>query len=274
MPKKLILSMKKIILTGIFINIILYSLSAQYTTLNAHSHNDYENDTPFWLAFNNHFGSIETDIWAIDGELLVAHYRSETKPERSLDSLYIQPIVRTFRQNKGKAWADNSSTFQLLIDLKTDVTPTLPMLIEKLNQYPDVFNPGKNKSAVHIVISGNRPDPSEFNMYPRFIYFDGLLNLNYDKKQLKRIPLYSENLKKFTSWNGTGDIPEKEKIRLQSVIDSVHSVNKKIRFWNAPDDVNAWSTFINMGIDYINTDHINMLADYLNKRSKNIKSSY
>jgi alkaline phosphatase len=259
--------MKKIFLTGILFIIILFSLSGQYTTLNAHSHNDYENDPPFWLSFNNHFGSIEADIWAIDGELLVAHYKADTKPELTLDSLYIQPIVRSFRQNKGKAWPDKSSSFQLLIDLKTGVSPALPLLIEKLKQYPDVFNPGKNKSAVRIVISGNRPDPSEFRRYPNFIYFDGLLTLKYNKKQLNRIPLYSENLKKFTVWNGTGEIPQKDRIRLQNVIDSVHSLNKKIRFWNAPDDINAWDTFIDLGIDYINTDKIEKLADYLNKGS-------
>jgi alkaline phosphatase len=260
--------MKKIFLTGILFIIILFSLSGQYTTLNAHSHNDYENDPPFWLAFNNHFGSIEADIWAIDGELLVAHYKADTKPELTLDSLYIQPIVRSFRQNKGKAWPDKSSSFQLLIDLKTEVSPALPLLIEKLKQYPDVFNPGKNKSAVRIVISGHRPDPSEFRRYPNFIYFDGLLTLKYNKKQLTRIPLYSENLKKFTVWNGTGEMPEKDRIRLQSVIDSVHSLNKKIRFWNAPDDTTTWDTFIKMGIDYLNTDHIVKLTDYLNRRSR------
>ena len=260
--------MKRILLIELFLFSVILTLSAQYTTLNAHSHNDYANEIPFWLAFRNHFGSIEADIWAIDGELLVAHYKADTKPELTLDSLYIQPIVRTFRQNKGRAWADDPATFQLLIDLKTEVNLTLPLLIEKLSQYPDVFNPGKNKGAVHIVISGNRPDPSQFNFYPRFIYFDGLLNLNYNKKQLKRIPLYSENLKKFTAWNGTGDIPEKDKIRLQSVIDSIHAINKKIRFWNAPDDIGPWDTFMTMGIDYLNTDHIVKLADYLNNSSR------
>jgi len=260
--------MKKIFLTGIFFILILFSLSAQYTTLNAHSHNDYENDPPFWLAYSNHFGSIEADIWAIDGELLVAHYKSETKPERSLDSLYIQPIVKTFRQNKGKAWVDKSSTFQLLIDLKTEVEPTLSLLVEELKQYPDVFNHRKNKSAVRIVITGNRPEPAEFRNYPGFILFDGRLNQDYNKKQLKRIALYSENFRNFSTWDGTGNIMQGELVRLQHTIDSVHSINKKIRFWNSPDDVNAWNTFINMGIDYINTDHINLLADYLNKRLK------
>lgn len=254
--------MKKILLSIFILNVFVLS-SAQYTTLNAHSHNDYENNPPFWLAYNNHFGSVEADIWAVKGELYVAHYEKEIFRERTLDSLYIQPIVRIFRKNNGKAWKDNPFTFQLLIDIKTPTEPTLSILTDKLKQYPDVFNPLINKDAVRVVISGNRPEPSEFINYPDFIFFDGLLDREYDKEQLKRIPLFSANFRSFSLWNGTGYIIEKDMIRLQSTVDSVHSLNKKIRFWNSPDDMNTWGTFVKMGIDFINTDHIVKLAEYL-----------
>jgi alkaline phosphatase len=260
--------MKKIIIAAFLFYTVLFPVKAQYSTLNAHSHNDYVNDVPFWLAYNNHFGSIESDIWAVDNELLVAHSRADIRPQNRLDSLYIQPIVKMFRQNGGKAWIDNPSTFQLVIDLKTSTEPTLSLLIEKVKKYPDIFDPKVNKKAVRIVITGNRPDPSEFSKYPEYIFFDGILGVKYNEQQLKRIPLYSENLKKIISWNGEGVINEKEKIRLQSLIDSVHLLNKKIRFWNAPDDINAWNTFINMKTDYINTDHIIKLSEYLNSRAK------
>lgn len=255
--------MKKFIVPFLILISLPNQVYAQYSALNAHSHNDYENDPPFMLAYDNHFGSIEADIWAINGELFVAHYEKEILSSRTLDSLYIQPIVRIFRQNGGRAWKDNPKTFQLLIDLKTAVEPTLSLLIKKVIQYPDVFNPGINKNAVRIVITGNRPEPAEFKNYPGFIFFDGNLDQEYSKKQLKRVALYSANFKIFCSWNGTGDIVGKEKIRLESIIDSVHSVKKKIRFWNAPDDINSWNTFMKMKIDFINTDHIRELADHL-----------
>ena len=260
--------MKKILITILLLISALFSVKAQYSTFNAHSHNDYSNDIPFWLAYYNHFGSIEADIWAVEGELFVAHSKSEIRPEQTLDALYIQLIVKLVRHNKGKAWNDHSSTFQLLIDLKTAVEPTLSLLVEKLRKYPDVFDQHINENAICIVISGNRPEPSGFGNYPDYIYFDGLLNGNYSEQQQKRIALYSENLKRFTSWNGEGDITDKEKVRLKHVIDSIHALNKKIRFWNAPDAINAWKTFIDLGVDYINTDHINELSEYLNNRRK------
>ena len=60
-----------------------------------------------------------------------------------------------------------------------------------------------------------------------------------------------------------GEIAEKERTRLTQIVDSVHSISKKIRFWNCPDNEKAWSTYIKIGIDYLNTDHISSLPDIL-----------
>lgn len=255
--------MRKIYLTALFLTLINYYSAAQYTTANAHSHNDYRNTIPFWFAYYNHFGSVEADIWVVDNDLFVAHDRSDISPERTLDALYIQPIVKLFRYNGGKAWHDHPGGFQLLIDPKTAAVPALSLLIDKLKQYPDVFDPAVNSNAVKVVISGNRPDPDTFSSYPSFIFFDGLLNKKYDKEQLIRVPLYSENLRKFTMWDGKKEIPGQDLEELKQVIDSVHSIDKKIRFWNAPDNQNAWKILMELGVDYINTDKINELAGYL-----------
>ncbi len=124
--------MRKLLTSTFLILGLCIAVQAQYTTLNAHSHNDYSQKTPFFLAYNAHFGSIEADIWAIDGKLFVSHSRGAITPERTLDSLYIQPIIKYFKANNGKAWGDYNGAFQLLIDLKTGVIPTLPLLIDLL----------------------------------------------------------------------------------------------------------------------------------------------
>ncbi len=260
------LKMKKIIIT-VFLAVFAVGLTnAQYTSLNAHSHNDYEQDIPFLTAYNCHFGSIEADIWAEGDELFVAHNKSEIKPERTLDTLYIRPIAELFRTNKGHAWADHPGTFQLLIDLKTVAEPTLSLLVDKLSKYPEVFDPSYNENAVRIVISGNRPASSKFQEYPAFISFDGDLKLRYTAEERKRIAVFSTNLQNLISWTGEGKIPKGERRRMVQVIDSIHALGNKIRFWNAPDTPTAWQTLMNLRVDYINTDHIQALADYLQKR--------
>jgi alkaline phosphatase len=214
--------MKKI-LAGCYVFLCsLLAVQAQYTSLNAHSHNDYAQKTPFFLAYNAHFGSIEADIWAVNGELFVAHSKSEITTERTLDQLYLQPIAALFQNNNGQSWKDSKASFQLLIDLKTEVEPTLSLLIDKLKKYPTIFDATINKNAVRITITGNRPEPSLFKNYPGFIFFDGNVSLKYDPSELKRVAIYSENLAKFTSWKGLEPIPVVEERRLRQIIDSWH----------------------------------------------------
>jgi alkaline phosphatase len=258
--------MKKLFFSCIYILLIFIQINAQYTTLNAHSHNDYANDIPFWSAYYSHFGSIEADVWAVNGELFVAHEQTGIVPEKTLDALYIQPIVNIFKKNGGQAWGDFNGSFQLLVDLKSSAGLTLDILSKKIARYPEVFDPVVNKNAVRIIVTGNCPTPGEFKNYPDFIFFDGRRNQQYTHDQLKRVPLFSEDLRLFTKWNGKGNIIDQEHKQLKQFIDSVHQLGSKIRFWDSPDMINAWKTFINLGVDYINTDHIYKLADYLDKR--------
>jgi alkaline phosphatase len=255
--------MQKKLLSILVLICTTLATNAQYTSLNAHSHNDYEQKQPFYLAYNAHFGSIEADIWAVDGELYVAHNKSEISAERTLEMLYLKPISVLYKQNKGKAWGDSPDTFQLLIDLKTAVEPTLTLLTEKLKKYPELFDPSINKNAVRIVITGNRPNPSKFKDYPGFVFFDGNISQKYDASQLVRVGLYSENLANFTKWRGMESIPEKEELRLRHIIDSVHGIGKRIRFWNAPDTEASWKILMKLKVDFINTDHIPELANFL-----------
>lgn len=244
---------------------LCFSLNAQttYTTLNAHSHNDYEQKNPFFEAYNAHFGSIEADIWAVNGQLLVAHTKNELNAECSLDKLYIQPILTKFRENKGKAWNDFQGSFQLLIDLKTSYPETLPLLVAELKKYPEVFDQKVNPNAVKVVITGGTPPPAEFENYPKFIFFDGKLYQKYTASQRERIAMFSEDLHRYTAWNGSSAIPENDFKKLCSLVDSVHSLPCKIRFWDAPDTPESWQQFQNLKVDFINTDHIQQLKEYL-----------
>src|SRR5690625_6970792 len=64
-------------------------LSAQkvYTSANVHSHNDYEQELPFYQAYARGFGSIEADLWMVDDELYVAHDQSEIRSEEHTSEL-------------------------------------------------------------------------------------------------------------------------------------------------------------------------------------------
>ena len=229
-------------------------LSAQEVLI--HSHNDYRQTVPFYHAYTQKVASIEADIYATGkpGELLVAHDRVELPVAPTLDESYIQPIVKLFGQNNGRSWENSDNTLILLIDLKTPVDPTLDILIDKLKQFPEVFDPTVNPYAVRVVISGNRPAPEKFAQYLPVISFDGDKTM-YTPEQLERITMVSLNFANYSRWKGEGSMTEDELARVVKTINDVHALGKPIRFWGTPDGVTAWNTLHRLGVDYINTDH-------------------
>lgn len=256
--------MKHVVLLIFFLSLVATVKAQQaITSYSIHAHNDYVNRIPFYEAYRLGAGSIEADIFLRDGELYVAHEEESIKKGWTLDSMYLRPLQKIVVDRSSKT----ERPLQLLIDLKTEGEPTLNTLVKKLMSYPpEVF--AKNRS-LQIVISGNVPDPARWSVYPSFIFFDGRPNIVYSAEQLQRIGMISEDLKKYTEWNGKGLIVKPERDKITTVIASVHKQGKKFRFWGTPDQVNAWKTFITLGVDYIGTDRVDALAEYIRKRPSN-----
>lgn len=234
-----------------------FSQPVTYTTANAHSHNDYHQDAPFRTAYQHGFGSIEADIFLYRNELIVAHDTQELRLHHTLEEYYIKPVLACIRQNKGFVYADTTRQLQLLIDIKTDSIATLNSLIQLLRTYPVLTR----TSTLKWVISGNRPSPELFDSYPSFIWFDAELQKKYSTAAWSRIAMLSDNFARYSQWKGTGPLQEKE--LLLSVIRDARLHNKPARLWNAPDRVEAWQELIKLGVDFINTDYIASLDDFL-----------
>src|SRR5438046_8544345 len=93
----------------------------------AHSHNDYEQKRPLWDALDLGFCNIEPDIYLIDGQLLVAHELKQVRPDRTLVSLYLNPLRDRVRQNSGRVYR-NGPSITLLIDINSDAAKTYAAL--------------------------------------------------------------------------------------------------------------------------------------------------
>ena len=233
----------------------------------AHSHNDYIRDNPFFKAYGLGFGSIEVDLFLVDGVLYVAHDRADITPDRTFDKLYLEPILQRFKASQGESIYPQNGQLQLLIDPKTEGAAILQVLTQKLTPYRDLFDVRNNSNAVKIVISGNKPDPKEWSEYDDIFYFDGDFGVNYTTNQLRRIGLFSAPLSNYSNWTGTGQLSNPDKQRITGLVDSVHRLDKKIRFWAVPDTEHAWQQWLDIGIDYINTDKPEALSMFLGHRT-------
>src|SRR3954469_24628283 len=84
--------------------------------IDGHSHNDYLQPRPLFDALDHHMGSVEADIFLAGNELLVAHQPEATKPDRTLRTLYLDPLRELAKKRGGRIYPDRPLI--LLVDFK------------------------------------------------------------------------------------------------------------------------------------------------------------
>lgn len=241
---------------------LVISLSAQpvkYTIANIHAHNDYDHNIPFTQAYGLQLGSIEADVLWINDTLFVAHSAKELKRNVLFESSYLQKLEEGIKKNNGYAYADTSRILQLLIDVKTDSLQTLNAVINSIKKFPLLIN----NQSVRFVITGNQPPPVQFSSYPSYILFDGKINDASHLQQVNRVGIFSANFATYSKWKGEGAIPGNELLALKKDIAYAHALHKQVRFWGVPDNRHTWEIMMELGVDYINTDHIVDVADFV-----------
>lgn len=245
-----------------FATIVSFAQCKKYSPANLHSHNDYDRPDPFYNAYRNGVGSIEADIFLQDGKILVGHERNELQNNRSLERLYLRPLQKLIRRNGRYLFGGNAHGLILLIDIKSPARPALDSLVQLLKKYPELTG----SPVLKITISGNRPQGNEWKQFPDFIYFDGIAGTAYPDSLMKRIALMSDSFKKYSNWDGNGPISEDEKIRIQKLVAFEHARSKPVRLWFTPDNQATWDLFMELGIDFINTDKVHEAAEYILSR--------
>ena len=176
----------------------------------AHAHNDYLHRRPLLDALENGFCSVEADIFLVDGKLLVAHTRSELSPERTLRSLYLDPL-RTRVKRRGGSVHGDGERFTLLIDIKSDAESTYRVLDQLLSEYSDVFThviDGNVKiGAVTAIVSGNRAVNLVAADETRYVGIDGRLSDLDSEAPAHLLPMISDHWGRNFRWRGEGEMP-------------------------------------------------------------------
>ena len=115
----------------VFISTNAFAQQKKYTVADAHAHNDYMHPVPFYTAWNAGFGSIEADVFPVNGVLLVSHNKQAIQAQRTLQSLYLNPLLKELKQN-GKRKVN------LLIDIKENYKTSLELLIKELEPLKNI----------------------------------------------------------------------------------------------------------------------------------------
>ncbi len=232
----------------------------------AHAHNDYEHTRPLLDALDHGFCSVEADIYLVDGQLLVAHDRSDVRPERTLQALYLDPLRQRVRDNGGRVYPGGPPVL-LLIDFKSEAESTYAALRTVLEGYSEMLTRFSSTrvvtNAVTVVISGNRPKDTLAQETARHAAIDGRPEDLDGTLPPSLIPLVSEDWKRLFAWRGTGPFPDAQRQHLRDLVARAHAQGRKVRFWGTPDRPEVWTELHAAKADLLNADDLAALRHFL-----------
>ncbi|PYI18544.1 hypothetical protein BO99DRAFT_403407 [Aspergillus violaceofuscus CBS 115571] len=255
-----------------------------------HSHNDYWRDIPFYSGLSKGCISTEADVWLYNGTLYVGHDESSLTEKRTLESLYINPILDVLqRQNptsrfvtsptkNGVFDTDTSQTLYFFIDLKTSGPETLDAVIKALEPlrargYLTTLkdNSTITEGPVTVIGTGNTPLDLVGPVANRDYFFDAPLD-RLDEDQFADVtglisPIASTN---FVAAVGSLSHSELNETQTQAIRAQIAAAKKRgigARYWGTPyypirTRNNIWRTLLEEGVALLNADDLKAVAGY------------
>lgn len=254
-----------------------------------HSHNDYWRQAPFYSALSVGAVSIEADVWLYNGTLYVGHEQSALTEERTLDSLYIQPILSVLNaQNPNSSFVsgttklgvyDTSSgqTLYLFVDVKTDGPTTFPAVVSALQPLRDAgylttFNgTAVTSGPVTVIGTGNTPLSQVQGVEPRDYFWDAPIptlfstfsNITSDVSPIASTAFSVQ----FPGVRGNQGLNAAQLALLKSQVAVAHAKGIAVRYWDQPGwpvgTRNAiWRTLWDNGVDLLNVDDLEGAANF------------
>lgn len=226
--------------------------------VNAHAHNDYEHEHPLKDALGYGFTSVEADVYLIDNVLYVSHNYPKALKGITLKELYLDPLQQIMETNGNKVYRGYTGVFYLMIDLKSEGETTYQKLHEEISKYPRFINNPNFK----IYLSG-KDLLNTLKTGSRILAVDGRPKDIGHGYSAAEMPVVSESFVNITGWNTRDAVTEEQWKKVQDFINAVHKDGKKCRIWAIPDHLEVWKRLKGYGMDFINTDQLKALSEFL-----------
>lgn len=245
---------------------------------------------PLYDALNAGCTSLEADVWLQDDDLFIGHEQDSLDPLRTLQSLYLDPLLSILGDRnpnldlagestdhqeedlQGIYQTDPSVSLTLLIDLKTDSAPTLPILIEQLSSLHahNLLTCFDGTRIVHgpitVVASGTTDfETILINTKGRIVFFDAPLDHLGDEDSPSSAEGYNKNNSFYASASFAesigrpslfGDLSNEQVDTIKAQIEGAHRKGLKARYWDTPGERRIWDVLWKEKVDVLNVDDL------------------
>lgn len=252
-----------------FIFMLLFAsphLTAQNIILpNAYAHNDYWHKRPLLDALENGFTYVEADVYLRGDRLIVTHILPCFKKRKTLEELYLKPLLAYVQKQKANNTSHNPVT--LMIDIKSNADKTfeaLSTLLEKYKPMLSVFENGHVRLGdVTVIITGHKPHNLVNTTDNRLVFMDDDLRQTGADTTGKTYRTASCKYSRILKWKGKGEISPKQKQLLADYVTRAHQCGMKVRLWASPENTTVWNELLKCNVDLINTNKLNRLKNFL-----------
>jgi hypothetical protein len=256
-----------------------------------HSHNDYWRTAPLFSALAMGAASIEADVWLHDDALYIGHEPSALTKDRTLQSLYIRPLVEILtRLNPESDFVQGNTTngvydvasfltLFLWIDIKTDGDVAWPVLLKELEplrkrNWLSYVHDGKLvERPVTIIGTGNTPLQKVIESVDhREVLYDAHIDLldrpGFDDLTPLVAPFASGQYGAIfqPGPRGKEGLEGEQLGLLKSQIRTAHDRGIKVRYWDTPawpksTREGVWRQLWEEGVDLVNADALDEIAN-------------
>ncbi|KAK6075748.1 hypothetical protein SCUP515_05867 [Seiridium cupressi] len=263
--------------------------------IQCHSHNDYWRTVPLFSALHAGCVGVEADVHLFDNDdkLYVGHDDASLTVNRTLESLYINPLVDLLNQTNprtvffngtdtknGVFDVNRNQSLTLLIDVKTDGAKTWPKVVAQLQPLRErgwlsyVENGVRHDGPITVVGTGNTPfELIVANSTYRDYFFDAPLEKMYEDPDSDSEPAtvdmtYNSTNSHYASVSLTKavgltilGVSDEQLKTINGQLKGAHRRGLTARYWDTPgwpiglrDGI--WHTLVYAGADMLNVDDL------------------
>lgn len=250
--------------------------------------------------------SVEADVWLYNDTLFVTrsprslpfslpppahkcamqvgHDTSSLTPNRTFDSLYIEPLVKILElQNPRSPFVPQETRHGvfdaavdqplfLWVDVKTDGVNTWPHVVRALEplrsrDYLSTLTPtGLRQGPVTVIGTGNTPLELVAPVSSRDYFLDGpLLSLEAQDITKEISPIASAQLSDAVGEVGSSGLNATQVGRVKQLVDDARQLGIGVRFWDLPgwppsQRNTVWKQLYEAGVYLINADDLKAVA--------------